>query len=237
MKQGSFEVLDDENALHSLVRRSLSNSVLGRPYCDVALDLYQCILEKHSVPDKYVGRWVQPVIEQIGTEVAIEFAHECLERPLDGLLIASDMELFWDPVTIGSLFKATRQSVMMTGAILSTPKVGKGSSALVLAMPTGGCDGRGFAKYEVLMKGLKDAGVSLKFCRKVWHVCQSTANTPEAKPALRRPSVTTHSARQQFCLRNYTASGQLHGIGFAGYVNQELLRSTSPISLVGFSWC
>ena len=237
MKQGSFEVLDNENALRSFVRRSLSNSVLGRPYCDVALDLYQCILEKHSVPDKYVGRWVQPVVEQIGTEVAIEFARECLERPLDGLSIASDLELFLDPVTIGSLFKATRQSVMMTGAILSTPKVGKGSSALVLAMPTEGCDGRGFAKYEVLMKGLKDAGVSLKFLQKSLACVSVDGQYARGEASVAKAVGHNPQCTQQFCLRNYTASGQLHGIGFTGYANQELLHSTSPISLVGFSWC
>ncbi len=119
------------------------------------------------MPSKYMGRWVQPALEQIGAEVAISFAASCLARPLDGLCIPSDLELFRDPVTIGSLFKATRGNVMTTGAIISTPGVAKGSSPLLLAMPAEGCDGRGEAKFDTLMRGLKEAaGVSLRFLQK-----------------------------------------------------------------------
>ena len=159
--------MDQDAALHKLVRRSLSNSVLGRPYCDVALDLYQCILDGQPVPSKYTGRWVQPILEQIGADVAISFASSWLARPLDGLGIPSDIELFWDPVTVGSLFKATRGNIMITGAVASTPGIGNCSSALLLAMPAEGADGRGEAKFATLMRGLNGgASVSRKFLQK-----------------------------------------------------------------------
>ena len=128
------------------------------------LDLLQCQLDGQANPSTFIGCGVQPASQQVGADVALAVQHVLLQQPSSGLHIPSDMTPFWDPIAIGQLLTSTRSNLMMIGAVVSTPHVAgsNGNSALLLASPSEGSDGRGPAKFETLMKGLLGSNLPLR---------------------------------------------------------------------------
>ena len=94
------------DGLRALVRRSLVNSVLGRPYSDVSMDYQLGLLEGTQLPQLYLGRWVQPIIDYIGSRVVAAATAAVVYRRLPGLGMPSDIDFFLEPATTGKLFKS-----------------------------------------------------------------------------------------------------------------------------------
>ena len=74
-------------------------------------------------------------IEYIGGLAVTQLAAKFVNGVLPGLGIPSDIELFFDPGTIGKVFRAVRSTVMVTGIVVSDPSNSDGSCALLIGVP------------------------------------------------------------------------------------------------------
>ena len=106
-----------------LIRKVLSDLVLGRPHRHFSMALLQLYMGLRDVlgdddvplPTKYLSRWICPIIGHMGGLYSVMFVGQHLLQPLKGLQIPSDLELFMDPYSIGALFHAPKATIMITG--------------------------------------------------------------------------------------------------------------------------
>ena len=70
---------------------------------------------------KYLNPVFAHVVEHIGARVVSNAMATLLHRPMAGLGIPSDLELFFDPGTIGRVFRSARGTVILAGVIFSSP--------------------------------------------------------------------------------------------------------------------
>ncbi len=161
-----------ESALVLLIRKILSNGVLGRPYQDISMDLLHMYFGIRDIvgeaesadaklPTKYCSRWVCPVVEAMAGNHAVLAIGQHLLQPLSGLKIRTDFELFGDPYTIGALFASAKSTGMVTGIIGSTPSHNSGTTAVFVCAESSGTDDRGEAKAIKLLQGLRESPLAI----------------------------------------------------------------------------
>ena len=97
-----------------MVRTALGNAVLGRSRRDFLTDMARYRLAGLHLGTKYLNRDFPSAVEHIGGLAVSKLAAKFVNAVLPGLGIPSDIELFFDPGTIGKVFKAVRSSVMVT---------------------------------------------------------------------------------------------------------------------------
>ena len=82
---------------HMIVRRSLVDSNLGRPYSHMAVDMTQLQFDGAKVPTKFFSSWVQPIFEFLGARtIAVMHANilysclPCLQIPFDWAIVQTN---------------------------------------------------------------------------------------------------------------------------------------------------
>ena len=108
---------------------------------------------------KYLNGQFARAVEHVGARVVSNAMANLIHQPLAGLGIPSDLELFFDPGTIGRVFRSVRGTVNITGLIFSSP-VEHSTVAFVDAPPepfVGGPD----EKLNQLLLTLERSAVAL----------------------------------------------------------------------------
>ena len=147
-------VTKELRALGSMVRQCLANAVRGRPQSDFASDVARLKLAGVEVGEKFLNRHFVTAVEHVGSSVIASSAGIFQRRPLPSLGIPSDVELFFDPGTIGRVFRSVRSTVVIIGITLSAPDVDGGTVSLFVDAPAESVDGRGDQKLKELLWAL-----------------------------------------------------------------------------------
>ena len=185
----SPEVDEQDQLANKIVKRQLLNSTLGRPYSHTASDLLFMLQDGMQLPSKLLGRWTLPILEYLGGQSIRSLHASLLYDNLEGLQIPSDIELFWDGVTLGKLFRSCRSTLLLCGAIISTPEVGSGRSAVFLASPSETTDARSPAQFQVLLDGLRASplDLSLRYLQKTLASVNVDGQYSEGENSLHSP--------------------------------------------------
>ena len=118
-----------------MVRQCLANAVQARGHSELVGDLARLDLAEVALGDKYLQRWFASVVEYVGGRAMAALVAAYIHKPMPAFGIPSDLELFFDPGTIGKVFKSVRSTVVVTGVTISTPGQGNGSTPFFVGAP------------------------------------------------------------------------------------------------------
>ena len=121
--------------MRTMIRQSLANAVQGRSHGDFMGDLARIQMAGATIGEKYLQRWFTSTVEYVGALAVANVASAYVHKPLPSLGIPSDLELFFDPGTIGRVFRAVRATVVVSGVTISTPGFNNGSTAIFAGAP------------------------------------------------------------------------------------------------------
>ena len=110
-----------QKTLKIMIRQSLANAAKGRPANDFAEDMGRYHVAGIPIGNKYLNNVFTRSVEHVGARVVACAVANLLHMPLPALGIPSDIELFFDPGTIGRVFRSVRSTVNIIGVIFSTP--------------------------------------------------------------------------------------------------------------------
>ena len=213
-------LVDGDTSMLFVVRKILCNAVLGRPYSHIVMDFQHHALTGGQLPGKFMNRRTSRVIEFLGANAAASVCGNLLYSRLGGLGIPSDLEHFFDPVTIGRLFNAVRATLMLTGAVFSTPYCNDGSTAIFVGAPPEGADGRGFVKLEHLLLGLEAGPVNLTllYLKSSLAVLMTDGQYASGEHSKHRPFETAKHLFARLGRRPLVAWDSFHRVNRAGGV-------------------
>lgn len=121
--------------LRTMVRTALGNAVSGRSHQDFMHDMAQLQMAGLHLGTKYLNRGFPFAVEHVGALAVSQLAAKFVNESLPGLGIPSDIELFFDPGTIGKVFRSVRSTVLVTGFVISDPSSEDGSRAILVGAP------------------------------------------------------------------------------------------------------
>ena len=148
-----------QKALKVLIRQCLGNATKGRAASDLPEDMGRMHAAEVPVGRKYLNSRFARVAEHIGARVVGNAAANLFHRPMAGLGIPSDLELFFDPGTIGRVFRSVRGTVILIGVIFSSPI--EPSMTVFVDAPPEPIDGGPEAKLEQLLQSLERSALGL----------------------------------------------------------------------------
>ena len=197
--------------MRSLLRLILVNAVMGRDQEDLQIDLMTRLMDGGEIPHKLTSKCVAPMVEYLGALAATSIEAQLLYAPMRGLGIPSDIEMTFDPMTIGRLFKSMRATLNVIGVVFSCEQEElNGSAAVFAGSSPEGPDGRAAYKYKSLLATLSKGpvGIAEAHFKRTWLAWQLTANM---RVVSRVHLVTTHWLWAPCFLATLEGLKSLHG--------------------------
>ena len=146
--------------LRTMVRIALGNAAKGRPRRDFSHSMAQLQLAGMEVGTKYLNVHFPSAVEHVGGLAVSNLAAQFVNAALPGLGIPSDIELFFDPGTIGRVFRAVRSTVMVIGITISDPSSEDGARAILVGAPPVSVNAKEL-EYEAFEKFLERSPMQL----------------------------------------------------------------------------
>ena len=144
--------------LHTMVRVALHNGATGKSHTDFLHAMAQRQLEGFRLGHKYLNRVFPSTVEHIGALALGQLSAKFVHATLPGLGIPSDVELFFDPGTIGKVYRAVRSTVLVTGMVVSDPGSPDGSRAVLIGTPPVSVNAQ-HLEYDAFKKFLESSPV------------------------------------------------------------------------------
>ena len=158
-KEKQVQLPCQQKALKVLIRQCLGNAAKGRPATDLPEDMDRMHAAEVPVGRKYLNEHFARAVEHVGARVVSNAMANLLHRPMAGLGIPSDLELFFDPGTIGRVFRSVRGTVILTGVVFSSPI--EPSMVAFVDAPPEPIDGGPEAKLSQLLQSLERSAFGL----------------------------------------------------------------------------